>query len=151
MSKQLTILVGTVSGNAEMTAEEMSDVLADSPLTITIRSMADLDASVFDGGGDFLVCTSTHGLGDVPDDALDFFEDVEDRKPDLSTVRFGVFCLGDSVYETFAGAGKQFVALLKGCGAKLVGEMGVHDASEGDLAEEVGADWIRVWVELLEG
>lgn len=146
---ELTILVGTVSGNAEMTAEEMADVLDGGPVTVTVRSMADLDAGVFDGGGTFLVCTSTHGLGDVPDDALDFFEDVEEKKPDLSNVRFGVFCLGDSVYETFVGAGKQFVALLKGCGATLVGEMGVHDASEGDLAEEVGAEWIQGWVKLI--
>lgn len=150
MSAALTILVGTVSGNAEMTAEEMADWLRDNGREVNIVSMEDTDPSVFDGGGDFLICTSTHGLGDVPDDALDFFEAVQDAQLDLSSCRVGVFCLGDSVYETFVGAGKQFMALMRSCKAQLVGEMGVHDASDGELAEDVGVAWVQTWIELLD-
>lgn len=147
---QLRIFVGTVSGNAEMCAEEMLDHVKSTGREAVMESMADLDADAFGQGGEFLIVCSTHGVGDVPDEALDFFEDLQERRPDLGGVRYGVYSLGDSVYETFCFAGKQFDELIASLGGTRVGKVGQHDASSGDLAEDEGLEWVKGWIDLID-
>ena len=146
---ELEIFVGTVSGNAEMCAEDMRDAAKAAGNDAALTSMADLDADAFGQGGTFLLVCSTHGVGDVPDEALDFFEDLQERRPDLGGVRFGIFALGDSVYDTFCFAGKQFDELLSSLGAKRIGTIGQHDASSGELAEDIGVAWLEDWLKLV--
>jgi len=57
------------------------------------RTMDGLDAGVFSGGGLFLICSSTYGQGDVPDNAKNLYESLNTARPDLSTVRYGVIAL----------------------------------------------------------
>jgi MioC protein len=77
LTLNLTILVGTMTGTAEMVAQEVQTALEAGGHAVTIRMMDDLDASVFDSGGTFLICTSTYGQGDVPDNAQEFFASLE--------------------------------------------------------------------------
>jgi MioC protein len=99
---ELTILVGTQTGTAELVAQELELRLDDGDTRVHTRLMDDLDASVFDGGGLFLICTSTFGQGDVPDNAQQLYESLRDARPDLSNVHYGVFGLGDRTYaDTF--------------------------------------------------
>ena len=68
--------------------------------------------------GVFLICTSTYGQGDVPDNARALYEDLQRKRPDLSKVRYGVFGLGDRTYaETFNFGGKRFDDILTELGA----------------------------------
>ena len=147
----LTILVGTVTGNAELVAEEMQYVLEDeNGLSVEVTSMDGLDASSLDTDTAYLVCTSTYGVGDLPDNAQAFFDDLKAQEPDLSGLRFGVYSLGDSVYNTtFCFGGQHFDELLRSLGATRLGEVGRHDASEDGLAEDCGADWVRTWIKHL--
>ena len=147
MSLQITILVGTMTGTAQLVAQELELVWDGDEATVETRLMDDLDASVFEKGGVFLVCTSTYGQGDVPDNAKKFFNDLQSRRPDLSQVRYGVFGLGDRTYaETFNFGGKRFDELLAGLGAKRVGERIQHDASSGVLPEEKAEEWASQWL-----
>ncbi|HVP54286.1 MAG TPA: flavodoxin domain-containing protein [Candidatus Eisenbacteria bacterium] len=151
MVLNLTILVGTMTGTAEMVAQEVQTVLEAAGHAVTIRMMDDLDASVFAGGGTFLVCTSTYGQGDVPDNAQEFFASMERQRPDLSAVHYGLIALGDLTYrDTFCEGGIRFDNLLTELGARRVGEMLKHDASSGTLPEEVAAQWIVPWAALAE-
>jgi MioC protein len=145
----LTILVGTMTGTAEMVAQEVQTVLEAAGHAVSIRMMDDLDASVFARGGTFLVCTSTYGQGDVPDNAQEFFASLEREHPDLSTVVYGLIALGDRTYkDTFCEGGMRFDALLTELGARRTGEILKHDASSDTLPEEVAAQWIIPWAEL---
>ena len=47
-------------------------------------------------GGVWLVCTSTYGTGEVPDNAKALYAVLGEQRPDLSKVRYGVVALGDS-------------------------------------------------------
>jgi MioC protein len=145
----LVILVGTVTGNAELVAEEMQYILQDErSLSIEVKSMDSLKASSLVKGPKYLICTSTYGVGDLPDNAQDFHDDLATNKPDLSWLEFAVYSLGDSVYHTsFCLGGKHFDDLLTKLGATRLGPMGRHDASEDGLAEDCGADWVRGWAE----
>jgi MioC protein len=113
--------------------------------------MDDLDAAVFQPGGTFLVCTSTYGQGDVPDNAQEFFASLERERPSLSAVSYGLIALGDTTYkDTFCEGGIRFDNLLTELGARRIGEMLKHDASSGTLPEEVAAQWIGPWAETAE-
>ncbi len=81
--------------------------------------MDGLDASVFDGGGPFLICTSTYGNGDVPDNAQALFNSLETEKPNLGNVTYGVIALGDTTYkDTYCQGGIRFDKLLTELGAQ---------------------------------
>ena len=144
---KVTILVGTMTGTAQLCAQEMELALDDGETEVQTLLMDGLDASVFAREGVFLICTSTYGQGDVPDNARALYEDLRSRRPDLSHVRYGVFGLGDRTYaETFNFGGKRFDELLTELGARRIGERHTHDASSGILPEETALEWCQRWL-----
>ncbi|HZD31700.1 MAG TPA: flavodoxin domain-containing protein [Candidatus Angelobacter sp.] len=148
MPLNLTILVGTMTGTAEMVAQEVQTALEAAGHAASIRMMDDLDAAIFQPGGAFLICTSTYGQGDVPDNAQGLISSLETERPDLSAVTYGVIALGDLTYkDTFCEGGLRFDTLLTELGARRVGEILQHDASSGTLPEEIAAQWIVPWAE----
>lgn len=148
---QVTILVATMSGTAEMTAEEMEQALGDAGHDVVLSLMDDVGNDVFKSDGVFIICSSTYGQGNVPDNGLDLFESLTSERPDLSTVRYGVFSLGDTTYkETFCHGGMYFDELLTQLGAQRVGEMKRSDASSIELPEEIAPEWVMEWLEQLE-
>jgi len=144
---KVTILVGTMTGTAQLCAQEMELALDDGETEVQTLMMDGLDASVFSGESVFLICTSTYGQGDVPDNARALYEHLKQARPDLSQVRYGVFGLGDRTYaETFNFGGKRFDEVLAELGAKRVGERHMHDASSGILPEETALEWCQDWL-----
>lgn len=148
MAVDITILVGTMTGTAEMVAQEAQQALESAGHQARIEMMDNLDAGVFGKGGTFLICTSTYGNGDVPDNAQALINSLETGKPNLSHVTYGIVALGDTTYkDTFCQGGKRFDKLLTELGAKRAGEMLLHDASSGTLPEELAAQWVVPWIE----
>ena len=144
---KLTILVGTMTGTAQLVADEVADALGRDGVEAEVVVMEGLDAGVFAEGGAFLICTSTYGQGDVPDNAQKLFADLEAKKPDLVDVAYGVIALGDRTYaQTFCFGGKRFDALLRSLGARRIGEAMIHDASAGTIPEEEAVTWIGPWL-----
>ncbi|HET8727488.1 MAG TPA: flavodoxin domain-containing protein [Alphaproteobacteria bacterium] len=150
MSMRITILVGTMTGTAELVAQELEDSLAANGVTADVVLMDDLDAGIFDRDDRFLICTSTYGQGDVPDNAQALYESLEADRPDLSKVEYGVIALGDRTYNTtYCQGGQKFDALLRSLGARRIGDVMEHDASAGTVPEEVAIEWIGGWLETL--
>jgi MioC protein len=150
MALELTILVGTMTGNAQLVAQELELILDDGETRVQVRVMDGLDATVLAPRGLFLICTSTYGQGDVPDNAKQLYESLIANRPDLSHVQYGVVALGDRTYgDTFCNGGRRFDAILAELGARRIGEILFHDASSGTLAEETAAEWIGPWMTLV--
>jgi len=148
MQLDLTILVGTMTGTAQLVAQELELTLDDERTRVRTKLMDGLDAGVFDRGGLFLVCTSTYGQGDVPDNAKGLYGSLQTTRPDLSRVRYGIIALGDRTYaETFCNGGKRFDAILAELGAIRIGEPLLHDASAGTLPEEAAVQWAGPWID----
>src|SRR5512138_2838026 len=148
---RIHILVGTMTGTAQLCAQEMELALDDGETQVSTLMMDRLDSSIFAkervGEGAFLICTSTYGQGDVPDNARSFYEDLKAKRADLSHVLYGVFGLGDRTYaETFNFGGKRFDELLAELGAERIGERHMHDASSGVLPEETALEWCQEWL-----
>jgi MioC protein len=108
------------------------------------------DADIFASGAPVLICTSTYGQGDVPDNAQALFTALETTKPELSATLYGIIALGDRTYaQTYCFGGKRFDALLASRGARRVGEVLLHDASAGTIPEEIAVEWVGPWLDLL--
>src|SRR5258706_2914498 len=121
MGTRITILIGTMTGTAQLCAQEMELALGDDETKVEALLMDDLDSSVFNREGVFLICTSTYGQGDVPDNARALYEDLQQKRPDLSKLRYGVFGLGDRTYaETFNYGGESLDRHLFHIGAQRV-------------------------------
>lgn len=136
------VLYGTETGNAEMVADDIVDALsADVSIEsfdMSKCSVADLSADVFY----FIVC-STYGDGELPQSAQPFFDALNSQRPDLSGLRFAVFGLGDSFYETFNRGSEIITQTLTELGAEQVGERGMHDASAGQLPGDIAMPWAK--------
>ncbi|MEW1931315.1 flavodoxin domain-containing protein [Rhodococcus sp. NPDC079359] len=136
------ILFGTESGNAEMVAEDMVDEL-DGDHHAEAIDMTDFDISEFTTENSYIVVCSTHGDGELPSGAAPFFEALEADEPDLTGIRFSVFGLGDSSYETYSHGSEIIDEKLRALGAERVGEYGRHDASDGSLPNDDALAWLR--------
>jgi MioC protein len=148
VGKKVTILVGTMTGTADLVAEEVRDRLQEADSEVEILAMDRLGADSFQRDGTYLICTSTYGQGDVPDNAQALFAALERDKPDLSALAYGIIALGDRTYTaTFCYGGKRFDALLQSLGARRIGEPMLHDASAGTIPEEVAVEWAAEWIE----
>src|SRR3954451_25222054 len=145
----ITILVGTMTGTAQLVAQELELRLDDGDTTARAVLMDNLDAGAIEPGKLYLICTSTYGQGDVPDNAKQLYESLQAQRPDLSSVSYGVIALGDRTYnETFCNGGRRFDAVLAELGARRVGDLLLHDASAGTMREEAASEWIDGWVAL---
>lgn len=148
MAAAIVILVGTMTGTAELVADEMAAVIeSDSDHPVEVIAMDGLNADIFDRDAIFIICTSTYGQGDVPDNAVNLFEDLQKIRPNLDGKLYGVFGLGDSTYDdTFNFGGKQFDDLLRTLGARRVGARAEHNASSAEIPEDEGVKWVREWL-----
>ena len=142
----VTILVGSMTGNAEFAAEEMQQVLQELGAEVEVVLMDEgTRPDVFRRPGVILVCTSTYGDGEVPENAKPLYGRLCDEKPDLAGLRYGVFGLGDSNYETFNFGGQKFDEILSSLGAERLGERSKHDAQGEVTAWELARDWVKKW------
>lgn len=144
---KLKILVGTMTSTADYVAQAIQMDCADLVDDIDVQLMDGLDISVFDEDALFLICSSTYGSGDVPDNARALYDSLDAQPKFLGHVKYGVIALGDRTYvQTFANGGRRFDERLQGLGARRIGEVWVHDASEGTLPEELATAWAREWL-----
>ena len=144
---KLKILVGTMTSTADYVAQAIEMDCADLVDEVQVVMMDGQDISVFDEDALYLICSSTYGSGDVPDNARGLYDSLDLQPRFLGHVRYGVIALGDRTYaQTFAFGGRKFDERLAGLGAQRIGELFIHDASAGTMPEELGTAWCREWL-----
>ncbi|MED3691668.1 assimilatory sulfite reductase (NADPH) flavoprotein subunit [Peribacillus butanolivorans] len=117
ISKEVTILYGSQTGNAQGLAENAARKLEGNGFQVTTSSMSDFKVNNLKKVQNLLITVSTHGEGDPPDNTLSFHEFLHGRRaPSLGDLRFSVLALGDSSYEFFCETGKQFDKRLEELG-----------------------------------
>lgn len=146
----ITILVATMSGTAEMAADEILDRIEDAGLDGRIVRMEKMDPAAVGANGPVIICSSTYGEGEIPDNGKGLFAALEANRPDLSGLHYGVVALGDRSHAaTYCEGGKRFDALLHSLGATRIGERLECDARSSRYADEEAGKWTPGWVEAL--
>ncbi|MBY4678132.1 flavodoxin domain-containing protein [Marinobacterium arenosum] len=143
----IAILVGTESGNAQMVADALQEVLEGMEHEVVLHEEPDLDEIDFANRDVVIVSCSTHGDGELPDNIIPLCEALQEQQPNLSHIRYGVVALGDQTYhQTFCQAGKDVDALLAGLGAVRIGERFEVDACTQPLPDEDAREWVKGWI-----
>ena len=148
---KLKILVGTMTSTADYVAQAIQMDCTDLVNDIEVQMMDSLDISTFSveqaKDAIYLICTSTYGQGDVPDNARALDESMAATPQFLGHIKYGVIALGDRTYlQTFCFGGKKFDERLIDLGARRIGDVYCHDASTGTMPEEEGTAWCRQWL-----
>ncbi|SMF27319.1 sulfite reductase (NADPH) alpha subunit [Priestia filamentosa] len=137
ISKEVTVLYGSQTGNAQGLADQAGKTLEGKGFKVTVSSMSDFKPNSLKKLKNLLVVASTHGEGDPPDNALSFHEFLHGRRaPKLEDLRFSVLSLGDSSYEQFCQTGKEFDARLEELGGTRLHPRVDCDLDYDDPAEE---------------
>ncbi|MGW9230235.1 flavodoxin domain-containing protein [Pseudorhizobium sp. NPDC055634] len=144
---KISILYGTQTGNAEMLADDIQSAL-EADHEVACADLAETEPASLTGEEFVIIVCSTYGDGELPASAQPFVAKLEAGAFDLTNVRFAVFGLGDSEYaDTFAFGSKKIAEKLVACGAVQVGPRLTHDASGGDMAEEVALPWVETIIQ----
>ncbi|MEO7953687.1 MAG: flavodoxin domain-containing protein [Polaromonas sp.] len=149
---KLNILVGTVTSTADYVAQAIQMDCADLTGEIEVLLMDGLDIGVFDQPGSkdalYIICTSTYGMGDLPDNAQALYDSLAAEPRFLGHVRYGVIALGDSAShsQTFCFGGKKFDERLQDLGARRLGEICCLDSGVEPQPEMQAVAWCRSWL-----
>lgn len=146
---EIDLIVGSMLGTAEYVADEVEQQLVEDH-HVNQYLDADLHDLSTDGSHTWLICTSTHGAGDYPDNIASFAEQLKEERPDLTHLKYGVIALGDSQYDTFCEAGRNVDELLHELGATRIGTRLEIDVQEHDIPEDVALEWLPQWRKALE-
>lgn len=143
----ITLISASTLGGAEYVAEHLAEKLEEAGFSTQTHhgpSLEDLQQE-----GIWLLISSTHGAGDIPDNLQPFYQSLQQQKPDLSHVRFGAIGIGSREYDTFCGAIKKLESEMKARGAKQIGGTLKINILDHDIPEEPAAKWLTQWKDLV--
>jgi len=137
---KITVLYGTETGNSELLAMDICKLGEKSGLECVNFGMDEVDNSDFSEIENLLIVCSTWGDGEQPDNAMDLWDYVEELGDDeLQNMKFAVLALGDTAFDLFCEAGKEWDRILEEKGASRIYERVDCDVDYEDDAEE----WIE--------
>ncbi len=115
----ITLLSASQTGNARRVAEQLRDDLQAAKLTVNLVNAGDFKFKQIGQEKILIVVTSTQGEGEPPEEAVALHKFLMSKKaPKMDGAAFAVFGLGDTSYEFFSKAGKDFDSRLAELGAE---------------------------------
>lgn len=143
MSK-VEILVGTTLGGSEYVADELAAQLESADHQTEVHVSPDLDD--LDKNNLWLVVSSTHGAGDLPDNIQPFLEQLRSTQPDLKGVLYALCAIGDSSYDTFCQGPELLVEQMEQLGAKAFVNKIQIDVQQDPIPEDRAQTWLSDWL-----
>lgn len=129
-------------GGSEYVAEACEETLTALGHDVELHFQPDF-AQINSENQTWLICTSTHGAGDYPDNIQAFVTDLEKSDQDLSSIKFLTIGIGDSSYDTFCFAAKNLNKLLISKGCVEIIPLTTLDMSEDIDPEERSQNWLN--------
>ncbi|WP_312663226.1 NADPH-dependent assimilatory sulfite reductase flavoprotein subunit [Pantoea sp. CTOTU49201] len=115
----ITLISASQTGNARRLAEQLRDDLLAAKLSVNLVNAGDYKFKQIGQEKLLVVVTSTQGEGEPPEEAVALHKFLLSKKaPKFEGSAFAVFGLGDTSYEFFSKAGKDFDERLAELGAE---------------------------------
>lgn len=144
----VNIIIGSQMGSAEYVAEQLADELIDQGIKVTLHDQPEL-SKIPKEDTTWLLCTSTYGAGDYPENLLNFIDELT-QVDDLKKVKYTVIGLGDTSYDTYNLAGRNLDLLLAQKGAQRVCERLELNILDEALPEDTALAWLPTWLEMID-
>ncbi|EPG9676214.1 NADPH-dependent assimilatory sulfite reductase flavoprotein subunit [Citrobacter freundii] len=143
----ITLISASQTGNARRVAEALRDDLIAAKLNVTLINAGDYKFKQIANEKLLIVVASTQGEGEPAEEAVALHKFLFSKKaPKLTDTAFAVLGLGDTSYEFFCQAGKDFDSKL----AELGGER-LLDRVDADVEyQAAAAEWRARLVEVLK-
>jgi MioC protein len=145
--KSLHFIVGTMLGSSEYVADHLETLIPDT-YDITQHLTPNLNDFDLSLPQTWIICTSTHGAGDFPDNIQEFVQQLSTISS-LSNISYTVCALGDTNYDTFCNAGRAIDKKLTDLGAKSLATIALIDVSLGEIPEDTAQLWFEIWKDQL--
>ncbi|WDE97475.1 glutamate synthase-related protein [Lentisphaera profundi] len=138
--KELHILFGTQTGNSESLANDCTALAAQFGMLAQVHDMGNVSTDDLKAMERLIIITSTYGEGEQPDNAQALYTAMTaSDAPQLEGLNFSICSLGDSSYDLFCEAGKQWDAVLEQQGATRA-----YDRIDCDVDfEEAFEEWVN--------
>lgn len=143
----ITLLSASQTGNARRLAEQLRDDLLSEKLNVNLVNAGDYKFKQIGQEKLLVVVTSTQGEGEPPEEAVALHKFLMSKKaPKMDGCAFAVFGLGDTSYEFFSQASKDFDSKLAELGGERLLERVDADVEYAAQAE----DWRKQIVAVLK-
>jgi len=144
--RDLLLIFGTETGNAEELAEDAAGLAKNYDLNPNVMDMEDINPDDISSSKRVIVICSTWGEGEQPVNAQDLYDAVsETEEGSMNGVNFAVLALGDTAFELFCESGKEWDVILEDKGGKRANDRLDCDTDFDDYAEE----WIETTLGLM--
>lgn len=145
------LIVGSESGNTEMVADCVTVALEERGHAVTRFHEGTLEDAALEDKQVVLICSSTTGIGDIPQNVEPLYDALASKRPSLTHLRYGVVGLGDRNYkDSFLGGPKKWDALFGELGASRAGTRLELDATDNPTPDEDAVAWLPDWLAALE-
>jgi flavodoxin/succinate dehydrogenase/fumarate reductase-like Fe-S protein len=135
-NRSLLVLFGSQSGNAEDVASKIGKAASKYGLDATVKGMDEIKISDLSVQKRIMICCSTWGEGEQPDNAEDLWiSATAEDSPSMSGVNFSVLALGDTSYELFCESGKEWDTWLESKGGNRLNQRVDCDVDYEDIAK----------------
>ncbi|WP_159882213.1 flavodoxin [Paenibacillus puerhi] len=113
----IIIVYASMTGNTEEMAELIAEGVRSAGIEPVLKSVLDASASELEQYAGIILGAYTWGDGDLPDEMLDFYEEMDDIR--LAGRKAAVFGSADSSYPVYGGAVDTLLDKLKELGAEV--------------------------------
>lgn len=137
------IIVGTVLGASEYVADALKETLENFNHSADIHLDANLET--LNQSSTWVICTSTHGAGDLPDNIVPFAQQLKQHTFD--DLKFLIVGLGDSSYDTYCNGAMTMQDLMEQSGATLLNKPIHIDVLNHPIPEDKAVEWLTAWLE----
>ncbi|RXZ80541.1 flavodoxin [Paenibacillaceae bacterium] len=135
---KICIIFASMSGNTEEMADAIAAGVREAGVEPVVKESMDASASELEEFDGILLGAYTWGDGELPDEMLDFYEEMDDV--DLAGRKAAVFGSADSSYPEFGKAVDLLIEKLQERGAEVVMEgMKVELSPSADERDECRA------------
>ncbi|KAG7195908.1 NADPH-cytochrome P450 reductase [Scheffersomyces spartinae] len=139
-NKNTVLFYGSQTGTAEDYASKLLKELASRfGLKCLTADLADYDYDTLDTiSNDVLVffLMATYGEGEPTDNAVEFYDYLQNDADQLATLKYTVFGLGNSTYEFYNAIGKNVFEKLESLGSESFAPYGEGDDGKGTMDED---------------